>query len=79
MSHTPVSRHEKMSGASSNAIELQSLAGDNTTSRVNGKNLEAIMTEEDENELKGSTANDRHDMDRLGKKQELRVRCINDL
>lgn len=66
-------QHEKMSVASSNAIELQSFAGETATSRTNGKNAEATIVEKDERELKGSTKNDQQDMDRLGKKQELRV------
>ena len=62
-----------MFDSSSNAIELQSFTGDNMTSGTRKKNAEATIAEDDESELKGSTANDRHDMDRLGKKQELRV------
>jgi hypothetical protein len=73
MSSAPQSHHEKMSASTTNAIEMQAFAGESFISRSNAKNVEATITEEDESELKGSTANDRQDMDRLGKKQELRV------
>lgn len=40
-----------------------------------GKNIgEVIVGEENASSYKGATANDRHDMDRLGKTQELKVR-----
>lgn len=73
VSSTPQSHRDKRSASTTNAIEMQPFAGEILISRSNAKNVEATVTEEDESELKGSTANDRRDMDRLGKKQELRV------
>lgn len=51
---------------SNDAYEMKSRSGKNTS--------EVILTEENESKYKGATVNDRQDMDRLGKTQELRVR-----
>jgi hypothetical protein len=51
---------------SSDAYEMKSRSGKSTS--------EVILTEENGSKYKGATVNDRHDMDRLGKTQELRVR-----
>jgi hypothetical protein len=51
---------------SSDAYEMKSRSGKSTS--------EVILTEENESKYKGATVNDRQDMDRLGKTQELRVR-----
>jgi hypothetical protein len=48
------------------AYEMKSRSGKSTS--------EVIVTEENESKYKGATVNDRQDMDRLGKTQELRVR-----
>ena len=62
-------------GPSGDAYEMQSYAGYGAVSGSQGKNGDAmVITEESENKYKGATANDRHDMNRLGKTQELRVR-----
>jgi hypothetical protein len=50
---------------SNDAYEMKSRSGKRTN--------EVILTEENETQYKGATANDRQDMDRLGKTQELRV------
>lgn len=73
MPSTPTSKQEKPPSASGNAFEMQSYGGEAVASRLNGKTVEAVLVEEDEAKRKGATANDCHDMDRLGKKQELRV------
>jgi hypothetical protein len=48
------------------AYEMKSRGGKSTG--------ETIVVEENESKYKGATLNDRHDMDRVGKTQELTVR-----
>jgi len=62
------------SGVSGDAFEMGSYGREAVISRPNGKTAEAAIIEEHEAIHKGATANDQQDMDRLGKKQELRVR-----
>jgi len=57
----------KSSCAPGDAYEMELRGGKGTG--------EVIVGEENESSYKGATANDRHDMDRLGKTQELKVRC----
>ena len=61
------------SGVSGDAFEMGSYGREAVLSRSNGKTAEAAIIEEHEAKHKGATANDQQDMDRLGKKQELRV------
>lgn len=63
-------------GASSDAFEMKSFDREAVVSRSNAKNVETAIIEGHEAKHKGATANDQQDMDRLGKKQELRVRQI---
>jgi hypothetical protein len=51
---------------SGDAYEMKSRGAKSTS--------EVILTEENESKYKGATANDRHDMARVGKTQELTVR-----
>jgi hypothetical protein len=62
-----LSKHVESSDQSDNAYEMQPRGGKSTG--------ETIVVEENESKYKGATANDRQDMARLGKTQELRVRC----
>ena len=59
---------------SGDAFEMKSYGREAVISRSNGKTVEAAIIEEHGAKDKGATVNDRQDMDRLGKKQELRVR-----
>jgi hypothetical protein len=68
MSSQPVS-----SDVFGNTFEMRSFGRKDVISRLNGKIVEAAIIEEHEAKHKGATANDQQDMDRLGKKQELRV------
>jgi hypothetical protein len=58
--------HGKSSYPSGDAYEMKSRGGKGTG--------ETIVVEENESKYKGATLNDRHDMDRVGKTQELTVR-----
>jgi hypothetical protein len=59
-------KYGKSSYSSGEAHEMKSRGGKSTN--------ETIVVEENESRYKGATANDRHDMDRVGKTQELTVR-----
>ena len=61
------------SGVSGDAFEMNSYGRDAVISKSNSKTAEAAIIEEHEAKHKGATAEDQKDMDRLGKKQELRV------
>ena len=61
-------------GVSGDTFELKSYGREAVSSRSNGKTVEAAIIEEHGAKDKGATVNDQQDMDRLGKKQELRVR-----
>ena len=61
-------------GVSGDVFEMGSYGREAVISRPNGKTLEAAIIEEHGAKDKGATVNDQQDMDRLGKKQELRVR-----
>jgi len=63
----------KSNGVSGGMFEMKSHGEQAVTSRADDKTAEAALVEEHEAKRKGATANDQHDMDRLGKKQELRV------
>lgn len=62
------------SGVSDDAFDMGSYGREPVISRPNSKTVEAVTIEEHEAKHKGATVNDQKDMDRLGKKQELRVR-----
>jgi hypothetical protein len=62
------------SDKSGEAFEMRSYGHETVTLRPNGKTVEAALVEEHEAKHKGATTNDQHDMDRLGKRQELRVK-----
>ena len=66
MSSSHVLEHGKSFYHSGDAYEMKSRGGKSTG--------ETIVVEENESKYKGATANDRHDMDRVGKTQELTVR-----
>lgn len=55
---------------------MQYYSGEAILSAENGKSGETTSVEEDPSYLKGATVNDQHDMRRLGKQQELRVRSF---
>jgi hypothetical protein len=59
---------------SGDAYEMQPYPSEAATSTVNGKSGGRATIEEDDSKHKGATANDRRDMQRLGKTQELSVR-----
>jgi len=59
-------KHDNLSYPSDNAYEMHP-RGVKSAGGV-------IIGEENESNYKGATVNDRNDMDRLGKKQELKVR-----
>lgn len=76
MASRPIFKQENSFGQSGNAYELQDYGGEAILSTGKGKAGETTSVEEDPSYLKGATVNDQHDMRRLGKRQELRVRCI---
>lgn len=76
MASRPAFRQENSFGQFGDAYEMQDYSGDAILSAGNGKTGETTSVEEDPSYLKGATVNDQHDMRRLGKQQELRVRWI---
>jgi len=71
MPSRPIFKQEK--SFSENAFELQPYGNEAAAARSDPKYPEATLAEDYEEKHKSATANDQRDMDRLGKKQELRV------
>jgi hypothetical protein len=66
-------RRDHKQGVSEDAYELHTYGKAVNSISIGDHSEPAIVGEEHENKYKGATANDRHDMNRLGKEQELRV------
>jgi hypothetical protein len=66
-------RRDHKQGVSDDAYELHTYGEAAVSTSIAGHSEPTISGEEHENKYKGATANDRHDMNRLGKTQELRV------
>lgn len=73
MPSRPTFKQENSFGPSTNVFELQSFGDETAAAKVDRKCPDATLAEDDEDNNKGATAHDQRDMDRLGKKQELRV------
>jgi hypothetical protein len=66
-------RRDYKQGISDNAYELHTYGKAANSISIGDYSEPAVVGEDHENKYKGATANDRHDMNRLGKTQELRV------
>jgi hypothetical protein len=66
-------RRDHKQGISDDVYELHTYGKAANSTSIGDHSEPAVVVEEHENRYKGATANDRHDMDRLGKTQELRV------
>jgi hypothetical protein len=66
-------RRDHKQGISGDAYELHTYGEAAISTSIGGHSEPTMVGEEHENKYKGATANDRHDMNRLGKTQELRV------
>jgi hypothetical protein len=66
-------RRDHKQGVSDDAYELHTYGKVANSIPIEDHSEPAVVEEEHENRHKGATANDRHDMNRLGKTQELRV------
>lgn len=73
MPSRPTFKQEDSFGPSDNVFELKSYSGETATARTTQKYPGTSLAEDNEENHKGATPNDQRDMDRLGKKQELRV------
>ena len=73
MPSRPTFKQEDSFGPSDNVFEMQSYGDKTEATKTNGKCTETSLAEDYGENSKGSTAHDQRDMDRLGKKQELRV------
>jgi hypothetical protein len=73
MPSRPTFKQENSFGPSNNVFELQSYGDETAAAKADWKYPEATFAEDHEDNYKGATAHDQRDMDRLGKKQELRV------
>lgn len=73
MPSRPTFKQEDSFGPSDNVFELKSYSGETAAARTSQKYPETTLAEDNEENYKGATPNDQRDMDRLGKKQELRV------
>jgi hypothetical protein len=73
MPSRPTFKKEDSFGPSNNVFELQSYGDETAAAKAERKYPETTLAEDHEENYKGSTAHDQRDMDRLGKKQELKV------
>lgn len=69
-------RRDLKQGVSGDAHELHAYSEAAHSTSNDNRGATMVVGEEHENAYKGATANDRHDMNRLGKTQELRVSHI---
>lgn len=79
MPSRPTFKQEDSFGPSDNVFELQSYGDKTEATKAGEKYTETTLVEDHGENYKGSTAHDQRDMDRLGKKQELRVSHRNQL
>lgn len=73
MSSRPVYKHGESSGLAREAYEMHTYSGGAITSVVHNEKGDQVTVEDEISRNKGATANDRNDMERLGRTQELRV------
>jgi hypothetical protein len=73
MPFRPPFKQVDSSGPSDNVFELKSYGDKTEATKASGNYTETTLAEDHEENHKGATAHDQRDMDRLGKKQELRV------
>jgi len=79
MPSRPPFKQEDSFGPSDHVFELQSYGDKTEATKAGEKYTETTLAEDHGENYKGSTAHDQRDMDRLGKKQELRVSHRNQL
>jgi hypothetical protein len=73
MPSRPTFKQEDSFGPSDNVFKLQSYDDKTAASQAGRKYPQTTIAEDNGENCKGATPNDQRDMDRLGKKQELRV------
>lgn len=73
MSSRPVYKRDESSCHGREAYEMHAYSGGPVTSVVHNGKSDKVTVEDETSRNRGATTNDRNDMERLGRTQELRV------